>query len=294
MNNFASVSISGEQQSQSIYLSVWSMKWTCPDVSASVTNMNLNLVANLTSLQKTWLMLFTPWWTCKRPLFSIGPANTVASMGLKDALTSIWCKVTDANTLLEFKIEPKMINCNLCSFNILWHTWTFFSRYRNLKTPTTILAERKQKNWTLLGQNMWVKQTLQCTDYRLVLAPKIQLVCEENVTTAENAHSLYSSIDGSNSWSIMRFHLCWPPHEWKPGAPPCSDLMRADAFTSWARLLISLNDTMNSSFVCTFLHVQRNGLKSFVPNFFHVQHNRLTLLYLTSFMFSTMDSSFCT
>ena len=30
--------------------------------------------------------------------------------------------------------------------------------------------------------------------------------------------------DGSNSRSIMRFSLCWPPHEWKPGAPPVSDV----------------------------------------------------------------------
>ena len=56
------------------------------------------------------------------------------------------------------------------------------------------------------------------------LAPEIQLVCEENVTTAQNNHSLYSSIDGSNSRSIMRFSLCWPQHEWKPGAPPGSDV----------------------------------------------------------------------
>ena len=57
-----------------------------------------------------------------------------------------------------------------------------------------------------------------------VLAPEIQLVCEENVTTAQNDHSLYSSIDGSNSRSIMRFSLCWPQHEWKTGAPPGSDV----------------------------------------------------------------------
>ena len=69
-----------------------------------------------------------------------------------------------------------------------------------------------------------MKRTLQCTDFRLVLAPKIQLVCEENVTTAQNDHSLYSSIDGSNSRSIMRFSLYWPPHEWKPGAPPWTDV----------------------------------------------------------------------
>ena len=53
-----------------------------------------------------------------------------------------------------------------------------------------------------------VKRTLQYTDFRLVLAPEIQVVCEENVTTAQNDHSLYSSIDGSNSQSIMRFSLC--------------------------------------------------------------------------------------
>ena len=195
-----------------------------PDMSAPVTNLNLNLIVNLTSLRQTWVMLFTPWRTHKRPLFSIDPADAVSSGGLKDVPTSIWCKVTDANTSLEFKIEPKMINCNLCSFNILWRTWTFFSRYRNLKTPTTIYAEHKQKNWTLLGQNKWVERTLQWTDFRLVLAPKIQLVCKENLTTAQNDNSLYSSIDGSNSQSIMWFSLFWPPHEWKPGAPPCSDV----------------------------------------------------------------------
>ena len=43
-------------------------------------------------------------------------------------------------------------------------------------------------------------------------------------TTAQNDHSLYSSIDGSNSRSIRRFSLCWPQHEWKPGAPPGSDV----------------------------------------------------------------------
>ena len=69
-----------------------------------------------------------------------------------------------------------------------------------------------------------MKRTLQCTYFRLVLAPKIQLVCEENVKTAQNDHSLYSSIDGSNSRSIMQFSLCWPPHEWKPGAPPWTDV----------------------------------------------------------------------
>ena len=74
------------------------------------------------------------------------PADAVASVGLKDAPTSIWCKVTDANTSLEFKIEPKMINCDLCSFNILWRTRTLFPRKRNLKTPTTTLTEHKQKN----------------------------------------------------------------------------------------------------------------------------------------------------
>ena len=200
------------------------MTWTRPDVSASVTNLNLNLIVSFTSLQQTWPMLFTPWRTCKRPPFSSDPADVVASMGLKDAPTSICCKVTDANTSLEFKIEPKMIICNSCSFNIPWRTWTFFSSYRNLKTLTTTQVERKQKNWTLLGQNTRVKRTLQCTDFRLVLAPKIQLVCEENVTTAQNDYSLYSSIDGSNSWSIMRFSLYWPPHEWKSGAPPWTDV----------------------------------------------------------------------
>ena len=180
-----------------------------PDMSASVTNLNLNLIVNLTSLQQTWVMLFTPWRTHKRPPFSIDPADAVSSGGLKDMPTSIWCKVIDANTSLEFKIEPKMINCNLCSFNILWRPWTFFSRYRNLKTPTTIYAEHKQKNWTLLGQNKRVERTLQWTDFRLVLAPKIQLVCKENLTTAQNDNSLYSSIDGSNSqeYYVVQFVL---------------------------------------------------------------------------------------
>ena len=33
-----------------------------------------------------------------------------------------------------------MINCNLCSFNILWCTWTFFSMFRNLKNAPVPLA----------------------------------------------------------------------------------------------------------------------------------------------------------
>ena len=41
---------------------------------------------------------------------------------------------------LKFKIQPKMINCNLCSFNILWRTWTFFSMFRNLKNAPVSLA----------------------------------------------------------------------------------------------------------------------------------------------------------
>ena len=115
------------------------MTWTRLDVSASVTNLNLNLVVSFTSLQQTWLMLFTPWRTRKRPPFSSDPADAVTSMGLKDTPTSICCKVTDANTLLEFKIEPKMIICNLCSFNIPWRTWIFFSSYRNLNTLITTM-----------------------------------------------------------------------------------------------------------------------------------------------------------
>ena len=38
---------------------VLSMTWTRTDVSASEMNLNLNLVIHLTSLQQTWLMLFT-------------------------------------------------------------------------------------------------------------------------------------------------------------------------------------------------------------------------------------------
>ena len=170
-------------------------------------------------------MLFTPWWTRKRPPFSIDLADAVASVCLKDAPTSICCKVTDANTSLEFKTEPKMLCCNLCSFNILWRTWTFFSRCRNLKTLTNYnISWTQTKKLNAIRPNTRVKRTLQCTDFQLVLMPKIQLVCEENVTTAQNDHSLYSSIDGSNSQRIMLFSLCWTPHEWKPGAPPCSDV----------------------------------------------------------------------
>ena len=129
--------IRGGQPSLEAGSPVWSMMWRHPDVSASVTNLNLNLVVNLTSLQQTWPMLFTPWRTRKNPPFSIDQADAVVSVGLKDAPTSICYKVTDAITLLEFELESNMINCNSCSFNILWRTWTFFSSYRNLKTLTT-------------------------------------------------------------------------------------------------------------------------------------------------------------
>ena len=56
-----------------------------------------------------------------------------------------------------------------------------------------------------------MNRTLHCTDFRLVY--------EENVTTAQNEHSWYSSKYGSNSLSIMWFSLCWTRHKWKPGVP---------------------------------------------------------------------------
>ena len=62
---------------------------------------------DITSTNMADVLLFTPWRTRKRPSFSTDPADVVASMGLKDAPTSICCKVTDANTSLKFKIEPK-------------------------------------------------------------------------------------------------------------------------------------------------------------------------------------------
>ena len=94
-----------EEKSVQIHLPVG--QWETASPAASVTN--LNLVVSLTSLQQTWLMLFTPWRTPKCQPFSTDLADAVASMGLKDTPTSICCKVTDANKSLEFKIEPKMI-----------------------------------------------------------------------------------------------------------------------------------------------------------------------------------------
>ena len=218
-------------------IAVWSMTWTRLDVSAWVEILNLNLVVNLTSLQRTWLMLLTPWQTHQHPPFSTDLTDAVASMGLKDAPTSIWWKVTEANMLLKFKIEPKMINCNLCSFNILWRTWTFFSMYRNLKTPTTTQAERKQKNWTLLGQNTWVKRTLHCTDFRMVWCLRFSW-CMKKMWQQHKTIIHYIRRWMAATLGVLFCSVC-VDHRMNEnlGVLPVQTSVRQDAFTSWARLI---------------------------------------------------------